>query len=193
MDFDNLAERLRTQDNACTADPVFCVQKRDMVWGIDPAYDHDGSVLIHDGEEMESGDLEAWGLTEDDCQRVYYVYRWETVTVHLTRDAAEEYRRENAHNLGRSRIFVESQYKAREWNAVVKMLNAATWFYAPSPEIILRHVSRGGLWMWRWPSGTLKLVHVDSNNHHDYLHWRPVDENALPVFYQDLIPVKTPC
>ena len=41
------------EGNACTSYPIFMVQKRDTVWGIDPEYSYD-STEVYDGCNMES-------------------------------------------------------------------------------------------------------------------------------------------
>lgn len=208
MDFNKLAHRLRTQDNAGSAHPIFCVQKQVETYGINPNYHHDGSVLIHDGEPISEDTLSEYDLTEDDCERVFYAYHWETVTSHFTRDAAEAYQAQNFYRLGKSRIFVESQHRAWEWNDVVEMLKAATWFEPPSEAVVKEHFQKhGGSWLARLDLPSSKSKHrpvvmcLTGNAYDDAREiglrpdeflWRPISRDGIPVYYSAMIPADSP-
>lgn len=55
---------------------------------------------------------------------------WRFVTARFTRKAAEAYLAANHHNLQAPRVFVTSQHRCPEWQAVVALLKAL----APGPE-----------------------------------------------------------
>lgn len=140
-----LSLELKNQDNRITADPLFCVQQKRRVYGMDGDLiddldfiwvytedseytfgpdeifdeirdnDHgeDGVLNLHD-EEIEP---EEWGY-----HQMFYVEYWDFVCAHFTERAADEYIRDNNHNLTSPRVYVTSQYRCYEWNAVRKHL-----------------------------------------------------------------------
>jgi hypothetical protein len=129
---------LETQNNAFTSDPIFTVQRKHRQYGMDSDYcEHfawfDAEEPEHplcddttDAEERakyellektydgeidwpeELGDEQMW-------TRTGYIDTWEFVQVFLTREAAEAYRKDQAHNLGETRLYVESGYNNPEW------------------------------------------------------------------------------
>jgi len=53
----------------------------------------------------------------------FYQQHWEFVTAHFSRSAAEHYMHSNMHHFRHgARIYVTSQYRCHEWNAVRKLL-----------------------------------------------------------------------
>lgn len=135
----HLAQELATQDNAITSDPLFTVQQKRRQYGMDPDYcegvawvDAEDYDAVHsdatDPEERAKfqllerfhageGEIE-WpsDLGAEDCwSRTGYLDRWEFVQAFLTLKAAEAFRRDQAHNLGETRIYVESGYRNPEW------------------------------------------------------------------------------
>lgn len=147
---EELRKRLIEQDNRITQDPLFCVQTMRKTSPIDPRYADGG---LFEWIDSTSGDYETYDKaeliaeltregapnaaelvdeTEDEVEwdgqtyeRVFYGTYWEMVTVHFTEKAADDYVAQNAHNLGEHRIFVTSQYRCHEWNAVRAMLMKA--------------------------------------------------------------------
>ena len=143
-----MAERLRTQDNRATADPLFIVQEEERIWGLDPSWlDDDSYYIWHDVEDPEySYESDAELLDEvrkDDSsieelelphyddkmelggrtyRRIYYAVRFKFVCAHFTEAAAQTYIDENGHRLKNPRVYVTSQYRCDEWNAVRQML-----------------------------------------------------------------------
>ncbi len=117
-----IGERLLTQDNRYTAEPMFCVQIKVRDIGYDVAYgeeycwrDSANDLTIYNDdpdfkEEPEGDEWEQFG----------YVDRWETVMVALTEKGCEEYMERDGHNLRRMafrseiRIYVESFHRCRE-------------------------------------------------------------------------------
>jgi hypothetical protein len=128
-----LSEELKTQDNACTADPLYCVQQKRRIYGIDAEYcdlsfyslrkDPDCKFETRDDALAE---LAKEGFSEDDFDEKFdtvgYIEIWEFVTAHLTRKAAQLYIDQNSHNLRLPRIYVSSQYRCHEFNAAVAFM-----------------------------------------------------------------------
>lgn len=128
-----IGERLRTQDNAITAEPLFVLEETELIWGVDASHHEDDVVYRYvdrlDSEIDESTYLDALvQLTEHGVsphkargriRRVACLQRWKFVTAALTRAALEEYREANAHNLQMpTRIYVYSAHRNREWKAM---------------------------------------------------------------------------
>lgn len=118
-----LAELLRTQDNQCTHLPVFMVQREKLVTGLDPDYcetigwfhcDSRGPLNEDEAKELEES-YEETGDIPEDYHRTGYAYEWENVQPFLTEEGAKEYIRINGHNLGKTRIYVESGFRNAEW------------------------------------------------------------------------------
>ena len=126
MNLPEISERLRTQDNRCTADPMFCMQikVRDVgyysglvdnhCWRTEDAesdtlYDGDPGFAVPEGEE--------W-----DCYG--YVDRWETVMVAFTERGCQEFLELDGHNVrarafrGEVRIYAESFRRCPEMLAI---------------------------------------------------------------------------
>lgn len=130
-----IGDRLRTQDNRCTSNPMFCVQIKRRDVGYDSAYidrrcwhDSAGEQTIYDDdadfqEPPKGNEWDEFG----------YVDRWETVMVAFTEGGCEEYLRLNGHNdrslahNGEVRIYVKS------WNRCPEMIAVREWLLeAPS-------------------------------------------------------------
>lgn len=103
----DLTQRMRTQDNRCTADPFFLVQECVRHYGYDPE-GSDRTVFVDcDGEECAEDDVSA---TETG-----YVDRWEYVTGCFTEQGAKDYIAANRHrHKGELRIYADSLYRNRE-------------------------------------------------------------------------------
>ena len=128
--FYEIAERLRTQDNRITADPVFAVQR--LVHDIVP----EGYSDRWDWVDTECGDhstadertaarldaLHDGGRSTGKWERFYYAERWEFVTGCFTEAAAEHHIRINGHNLGKTRVYAYSAYRNQEWINLRKWL-----------------------------------------------------------------------
>jgi hypothetical protein len=151
-----LRERLNSQDNRATAQPLYCVQEYERIYGMDPDYEVDDFVwhpVGGDCEQMyEPDELETILADDFDCpkdiakdhaskmnglvndglsvvihggyefERIYYVERWKFVNAHLTLNAAEQYIEQFGYNHERPRVYVTSQRRCHEWNAVVEYL-----------------------------------------------------------------------
>lgn len=128
-----IAALLATQDNRATSWPVYVVEKRRRIYGIDPTYGLpvvwlDGCNDSEEASEELAVSLEAGyakALNEPDgWTRTSYVDVWEFDAAFFTEAAAEAYLAANQHNLRVARVFVHSAHRNREWQTVVKHLRA---------------------------------------------------------------------
>lgn len=136
-----LQRNLKTQDNRCTADPLFLVQEEERIWHIDPSCTDDGYIwqsqdepeifyestkeLLEGEEAPDNAEIDfrdEISLNGHRYERVHYKTIWKFVTAHFTEAAAQLYIDQNAHNLRNPRIYVSSQYRCWEWNKIRKML-----------------------------------------------------------------------
>lgn len=136
-----IGETLRTQNNCATSFPIFTVQQRRRIYGMDDVY-VDDIVWLHSDESVEvdtdkAKELEA--IYQDGYQqpegyrRVAYVDTWTFVTACLTRAGAERYIERQRHNLTDPRVYVESGYRNQEWIDLLAVLRAL-----PSPPLSVR-------------------------------------------------------
>ena len=157
-----MAHELRTQDNAATACPIFTVQQRRRVHGMDPAYATDGTKYDWIAAEQDydiAGEAKAQELdaiaidydaagnklfqhevVDDDgvsWEAVYYVDHWEFVTCCLTQKAAEAYIQANRHNLTEPRVYVESAHRNQEWASIRELVHVIGSM-GPGVELIAR-------------------------------------------------------
>jgi len=127
-------ERIRTQDNRITAEPMFLVQELRRVYGIDTDYDPKIAWLYAD-ESVEVDADEAARLeatfqqdgndSPEGFQRAGYHETWEFVTCMFTEGAADLYIAQMKHrHSGPLRTFVDCAYRNHEWNAVRDFLAA---------------------------------------------------------------------
>jgi hypothetical protein len=157
----DIAADLATQDNECTANPQFVVQKHERIWGIDSRYTEDFAWVdyendtavadetttkkleaLHDESyddkiELEDGDGETIKWT-----RVGYRDQWTFVTACLTRAGCDEYLRLNGHNLGTTRIFVEGETRNKEWETLRAHLARMPPVYAAIKAAHLAHTEK---------------------------------------------------
>lgn len=107
-----IADRLKTQDNRITAEPMFCVQEKRREYGYDPSVvdDHVWLDALNDYEEV----------AEDfpGAIKTGYKDNWHTVMVAFTEEGCEAYLRANGHNHGETRIYVESFRRCQEMIAL---------------------------------------------------------------------------
>lgn len=131
-----LIEALSTQDNAATADPIFYVEVRERIYGMD-FEEFDGSyVWVREDEcDVEADEAEAKALDEkyadtgddpiDGWRRLGHIDTWKKVQPFFTRDGAQRYLDANRHNLKEPRIYVGSAYRNSEWQYVRSKLPLA--------------------------------------------------------------------
>lgn len=131
MNLSEIGERLRTQDNRITQNPMFCVQikKRDVGYDVHFVSGHcwhnsELEEVVHDDDpnfkEPEGKGWEEFGYRD----------RWETVMVAFSEKGCEEYLELNGHNdrsrahNGEVRIYVESFNRCPEMIAIREVLLA---------------------------------------------------------------------
>ncbi len=126
-DLADISERLLTQDNRCTLEPMFCLQIKVRDTGYDPQYADGGTVWI----DMESGDYEEVAPDTEGAEEFGYRDRWETVMVAFTEEGLNDYMRQDGHNVrrrahnGETRIYVESFRRCDEMVRIRRGLMAA--------------------------------------------------------------------
>ena len=127
-----MGERLRTQDNRITADPLFCVFEKDYVV-TEEGYDHDRIdwADIRDEYTLIDPDSDKWHRLEalyqagrdvgDNYQRNAVKFIDKFVTAAFTEAGANDHIRMNGHNLRKPFIYVSSLFRTpemielREW------------------------------------------------------------------------------
>lgn len=131
-----IAKRLATQDNRATDCPIFIVQEKRRVYGMDPEYADDDAIAWLDCENdydqadpEEHARLEALFDEGEDIPgkwtRTAYQDTWEYVTACFTEAGCAEYIRRNKHNhRGELRIYAASSYRNDEFRAVRDLLLA---------------------------------------------------------------------
>lgn len=128
MNITDIATRLASQDNRGTALPIFVVQQRVRIYGMDPEYtDTFTWIDAVDGDDTEVDTDEAvrledvyqeTGNIEGGYRRVSFVDRWEFVTACFTEQGCKDYIAGNGHNLTDPRIYVMSGSRNNEWDVV---------------------------------------------------------------------------
>ena len=128
-----IAQRMEGQDNAITADPIFLVQQKRRIYGMDAGCG-DGFVWRYDGEEVaeHQDDQKEFfrenEISEDEAVKsgflveAHYIDIWEFVQPFFSQGAADEYIEANEHNLTDPRVYVDSAYRNKEWQAVRAVL-----------------------------------------------------------------------
>jgi len=122
------------ENDHCTAHPVFIVQKRRIVTGIDTEYT-DNIAWVSEGEILdaeESSALEAayqdTGQVPDDYTRTGYCEEWEHIDAYLTERAALS----RCSGAPDYRVTVESAYRNKEMQIVRAFLMSLS---ASQPEV----------------------------------------------------------
>jgi hypothetical protein len=145
-----IGERIRTQNNRGTADPVFCIQVLERIGPIDPEHS-DGSVYFYDQEMCELYYED--GHDPDEWKRLNVLYcndylgdpslpdhivvsgykeKWITIQTCFTEVGCQAYLELNGHNLRHyfgHRIYVDHSGRNVEMNAIREYLRSL-----PSPD-----------------------------------------------------------
>lgn len=125
---EQISERIKTQDNRSTMNPMFCVQIKVRDVGFDSNYS--SNSCWHNSEQGETvyeepDDLQGW-------EEFGYNDRWETVMVAFTEKGCEEYLDMNGHNDKRKahdgdvRIYAMSFNRCPEMIAIRELLLGQT-------------------------------------------------------------------
>lgn len=122
LDLEKLKNNLKEQDNRCTADPIFIVQQKRKIWGIEEGYDpkiawvRDESVYEKGDKQFETLEkLYDRGRDTGEYRRCGYIEIWDFVTACFTEQGCKDYISVNGHNLYEPRIYAASGYRNREW------------------------------------------------------------------------------
>lgn len=132
-----IGEQLRTQDNRCTANPMFVIQGLERKYGMDPQWSdnyvwidtYDGAMEVPepaDGEETEY------------IKKSGYVDIWVDLMVCFTEKGCEEHMALNGHNYRyyrETRIYVKCFYRNPEMTAIREWLMALPPPVAVMPEL----------------------------------------------------------
>lgn len=124
-----IGERIRTQDNRAASLPIFVVQQKKRTYGFDTLFVDGKAVWLDDeGNEADGDDEKAVREADNNYRatpgwrKTYCQDTWEYVMPFFTEAGAQRYLEENGHNLKEPRIYVESGYRNREWEAIRKFL-----------------------------------------------------------------------
>lgn len=124
----DISERLRTQDNRCTVEPMFCVQEKHREYGFDTQW-NDDFVWI----DVQSGDNDVSETEKPGYIKTGYKDTWLTVMVAFTEEGCKDYLRLNGHNLGETRIYVESFRRCDEMIRIRAWLMSNKALHPKSP------------------------------------------------------------
>lgn len=116
-DLKDISERLRTQDNRITAEPMFCVQEKRREYGYDPHWAEDHVWLDDEGNETEAA-------AEGAVRLAGYKDFWHTVMAAFTEQGCKDYLAVNGHHHDETRIYAESFYRCNE------MIRIRAWLMA---------------------------------------------------------------
>lgn len=131
LNIEKLAHEMQTQDNLCTADPIYLVQEERIIYGFQPECAADGDYHWYfpdeDGYYDVPTDGEGLPLSEEEAEifgyeKAYFITTKEFVCAHFTMAAAERYIEAQKHNLKSPRIFVDSMYRCDEMKAIREFL-----------------------------------------------------------------------
>ena len=135
IDFLNdLAQKLHSQDNAYTSLPVYCIQEKMLICGIDE--DYGGNVgwfseearFPEDESSRKHRALERYydrySKEPDGWTRCGYVFRWKYTGISFfTKEAADKYVKERAYNHTYGvRVYVDSLYRNPEMREIRRLL-----------------------------------------------------------------------
>lgn len=120
MQIKDIRDRMDGQGNLATAHPIYMVQTRYRVFGIDLAC-ADNFVWVDSDEEIINDETELpESCNEESFEKVGVQDIWISVQPFFSRVGAEKYIEENRHNMAEPRIYVESAHRNDEWQAVRK-------------------------------------------------------------------------
>lgn len=119
-----IGERIATQDNRITDQPIFIVQQKRRLYGLEDSYSDnfvwiDGESAYTD-EERKTRDAERAedGEGPAEYRKCGYVDIWEFVTACFTEQGCKDYIARDGHNLREPRIYAEGSYRNQEFRDV---------------------------------------------------------------------------
>jgi len=126
-----IKDRMKGQDNRCTADPIYVVQQKRRIFGVKHGYTDNFAWTDDDGNVIDCNDPEAEEMNEyydnnyewpEGWTRTGYIEEWVFVQPFFSFIGAEKYIEANRHNLEEPRVYVDSAYRNDEWKAVREVL-----------------------------------------------------------------------
>lgn len=121
-----MAQRIAADDfEHCTADPIFTVQRRDQITGLDLDYDcevgwfHDGDQITGDKAAALEAAYQESCTVPDDYTRTGIAETWEHFATYVTMEAAQEF---VAKKGPKYRVYVDSGCRNHEWKALRALL-----------------------------------------------------------------------
>jgi hypothetical protein len=127
-----IADKMRSQDNACTAHPLFVVYNERKIYGMDSEFCEDYDWIDQEGGDYTVADarkimvLERYqrhfGSEPEAWAKRYYIKRDEFVTCAFTLDAANEFIKRKHYDYDRLHVYVESMYRMPEMIAIQEHL-----------------------------------------------------------------------
>jgi hypothetical protein len=122
-----IGKLLATQNNRYTDQPMFIVQQRRRITGLDTDYCENIIWLCSEDDyseasEEEAAELEAayqeTGRAKNGWMRTGYLDQWEFVTACFTEQGCKDYLARDGHNLKEPRIYAEGSYRNEEFRAI---------------------------------------------------------------------------
>jgi hypothetical protein len=118
-----IQQELKTQDNRYTADPIFLVQEKERIWGMDSEY-VDDYVWYNTEDQCEADEEEAkeFDRLDDEIENIpsawskcWYFDKWIAVQSFFTEKAAQDYIDSQYYrHRGELRIYADSLYRNDE-------------------------------------------------------------------------------
>lgn len=138
-----IGELIRTQDNRITDSPIFIVQQKRIIAGVDADYGGELVWVDNDSHEVtdptEAAELEAyWAehcVEPDGYTRTGKAEIWEFVTACFTEQGCKDYLARDGHNLKEPRIYAAGSYRNEEFRAVRKFLMSLAAAPADAGEV----------------------------------------------------------
>lgn len=130
-----IGELLRTQNNQYTDQPMFVVQQKRLIVGLDADYSQGDEDIVWsiddcqyfagepEFEEMERGYQEN-SEVPDDWHRTSFTTQWEYVTACFTEQGCKDYLKLDGHNLKEPRIYAEGSYRNEEYRTLRNWLKS---------------------------------------------------------------------
>ena len=132
-----IGERLRTQDNRCTAHPAFQVRGLRRIYGMDLDYADEPVWIDNESDCIEVDPPEDPENPGDFIIKTGYQDHWEIIMVAFSEQACLDYIKHNGHRHGVYReleVYADSFYRCPEMLAIREALMALPGESAPPPE-----------------------------------------------------------
>lgn len=118
-----IGNSITTQDNRGTSNPLFLVQQKVRIWGMDSDYSNEYDWFDRNNDNVKADEEKAALLDEGDVlpgvdssywEKSYYKDTWQFVTACFTESGCENYISRNSHNLNKPRVYAVSLYQNHE-------------------------------------------------------------------------------